>query len=58
MAEEVKKKLIAGVKSFKMGTVEDFTNFINAVIDEKVSTTSNAILTRQKKTPRLKYGWW
>jgi 1-pyrroline-5-carboxylate dehydrogenase len=35
MAEEVKKKLIAGVKSFKMGTVEDFTNFINAVIDEK-----------------------
>ena len=35
MAEEVKKKLIAGVKSFKMGSVEDFTNFINAVIDEK-----------------------
>ena len=35
IAEEVKKKLIAGVKSFKMGTVEDFTNFINAVIDEK-----------------------
>ncbi|MFI5155576.1 MAG: L-glutamate gamma-semialdehyde dehydrogenase [Chitinophagales bacterium] len=35
MAEEVKKKLIAGVKSFKMGGVEDFSNFINAVIDEK-----------------------
>lgn len=35
IAEEVKKKLVAGVKSFKMGTVEDFTNFINAVIDEK-----------------------
>jgi len=35
IAEEVKKKLIAGVQSFKMGTVEDFTNFINAVIDEK-----------------------
>jgi 1-pyrroline-5-carboxylate dehydrogenase len=35
IAEEVKKKLIAGVKSFKMGTVEDFTNFMNAVIDEK-----------------------
>ena len=28
IAEEVKKKLVAGVKSFKMGTVEDFTNFI------------------------------
>lgn len=35
IAEEVKKKLIAGVKSFKMGTPENFTNFINAVIDEK-----------------------
>src|SRR5579871_6739424 len=35
IAEEVKKKLIAGAKSFKMGNVEDFSNFINAVIDEK-----------------------
>ena len=35
IAEEVKKKLIAGVKSFKMGSVEDFSNFVNAVIDEK-----------------------
>ncbi|RYF84840.1 MAG: aldehyde dehydrogenase family protein, partial [Chitinophagaceae bacterium] len=35
IAEEVKRKLIEGVKSFKMGTVEDFTHFINAVIDEK-----------------------
>jgi 1-pyrroline-5-carboxylate dehydrogenase len=35
IAEEVKMKLIAGVKSFKMGSPEDFTNFINAVIDEK-----------------------
>src|SRR5688500_10290387 len=35
MADEVRQKLIDGVKSFKMGTVEDFSNFINAVIDEK-----------------------
>jgi 1-pyrroline-5-carboxylate dehydrogenase len=35
IADEVKKKLIVGVKSFKMGTTEDFTNFVNAVIDEK-----------------------
>lgn len=35
MADEVRQKLIEGVKSFKMGTVEDFTNFVNAVIDEK-----------------------
>lgn len=31
----IKKKLVAEIKSMKMGTVEDFTNFINAVIDEK-----------------------
>ena len=35
MAAEVKKKLVELVKSMQMGTVEDFTNFINAVIDEK-----------------------
>jgi 1-pyrroline-5-carboxylate dehydrogenase len=35
IAEEVKKKLVAGIKSMKMGTVEDFSNFVNAVIDEK-----------------------
>ncbi len=35
MAEEVKKLLVEGVKSFKMGSVEDFGNFVNAVIDEK-----------------------
>ena len=35
IAPAVKKKLVEAVKSMKMGTVEDFTNFINAVIDEK-----------------------
>ena len=35
MSAEVKKKLVDAVKTMKMGTVEDFTNFINAVIDEK-----------------------
>ena len=35
IAKEVKKLLVEGVNSFKMGNVEDFTNFINAVIDEK-----------------------
>ena len=34
MADKVKQLLIEGVNSFKMGTVEDFENFINAVIDE------------------------
>ncbi len=35
IADAVKQKLRAGIESFKMGSVEDFTNFINAVIDEK-----------------------
>ncbi len=35
LAEEVRSKLVSGIKTFKMGTVEDFSNFINAVIDEK-----------------------
>ncbi|MES2394566.1 MAG: L-glutamate gamma-semialdehyde dehydrogenase [Bacteroidota bacterium] len=33
--DEVKHQLLADLKSFKMGPTEDFTNFINAVIDEK-----------------------
>ncbi|MEO5889237.1 MAG: L-glutamate gamma-semialdehyde dehydrogenase [Ferruginibacter sp.] len=35
LAAEIKKKLVAEIKTMKMGTTEDFTNFINAVIDEK-----------------------
>jgi 1-pyrroline-5-carboxylate dehydrogenase len=35
IAEEVKRLLIEGVQSFKVGTVEDFGNFVNAVIDER-----------------------
>lgn len=49
MAEEVKKKLIAGVKSFKMGTVENFTNFINAVIDEKSFDNIKRYIDHAKK---------
>ena len=35
IADAVKEKMLAGIKSFSMGSVEDFSNFINAVIDEK-----------------------
>ncbi|HET6226950.1 MAG TPA: aldehyde dehydrogenase family protein, partial [Bacteroidia bacterium] len=49
IAEEVKKKLIAGVKSFKMGTPEDFTNFINAVIDEKSFDNIKRYIDNAKK---------
>jgi len=49
LAEEVKKKLIAGVKSFKMGSPEDFTNFINAVIDEKSFDKIKSYIDNAKK---------
>jgi 1-pyrroline-5-carboxylate dehydrogenase len=34
IANQVIEKLVAEVKTMKMGPVDDFTNFINAVIDE------------------------
>lgn len=52
IAEEVKKKLIAGVKSFKMGTVENFSNFINAVIDEKSFNNIKQYIDNAKKDPK------
>jgi 1-pyrroline-5-carboxylate dehydrogenase len=35
IANKVKQLLIEGIASFKIGSVEEFGNFINAVIDEK-----------------------
>src|SRR5688500_13786306 len=49
MADEVKRKLIAGVKSFRMGTPEDFRNFINAVIDEKSFENIKKYIDNAKK---------
>lgn len=52
IAEEVKKKLVAGVKSFQMGSVEDFRNFINAVIDEKSFDSIKGYIDASKKDPK------
>jgi len=49
MADEVKTKLIAALKSMKMGTVEDFSNFINAVIDEKSFSSITKYIDNAKK---------
>ncbi len=35
LAKEIKEKLIKEVRTMKMGVVDDFSNFVNAVIDEK-----------------------
>ena len=52
LAAEVKKKVIEGVKSFKMGTVEDFSNFVNAVIDERSFTKIQSYIEKAKKDPK------
>ncbi|MCK9402546.1 MAG: L-glutamate gamma-semialdehyde dehydrogenase [Chitinophagaceae bacterium] len=49
MAAEVKTKLVAAIKSMKMGTVEDFSNFVNAVIDEKSFNSITKYIDRAKK---------
>jgi 1-pyrroline-5-carboxylate dehydrogenase len=49
MAAAVKDKLVAALKTVKMGTVEDFTNFVNAVIDEKSFDKIKSYIDNAKK---------
>lgn len=49
MAAEVKKKLVAEIKTMKMGVVDDFTNFVNAVIDEKSFDKLESYIKAAKK---------
>jgi 1-pyrroline-5-carboxylate dehydrogenase len=49
IAKDVKKKLVEGIRSFKMGTVEDFSNFINAVIDERSFDKIKNYIDKAKK---------
>ncbi|MBN8854647.1 MAG: 1-pyrroline-5-carboxylate dehydrogenase [Sphingobacteriales bacterium 50-39] len=57
LAAEIKDKLVKGVKSFKMGAVEDFTNFINAVIDEKSFDKISSYLDKAKQDPKAAEIW-
>ncbi len=47
--QEVKKYLLADLASFKMGTPENFTNFINAVIDERSFDKIRGYIEQVKK---------
>ncbi len=49
IAQQVKKKLVAEIKTMKMGSVEDFTCFINAVIDEKSFDKLEGYIKQVKK---------
>jgi 1-pyrroline-5-carboxylate dehydrogenase len=54
LAAEIKKKLVATVKTMKMGSTEDFGNFINAVIDEKSFDKLEGYINRAKKDKNVK----
>lgn len=49
LADAIKKKLVAEIKTMKMGPVDDFTNFINAVIDEKSFDKLESYIRQAKK---------
>ncbi len=49
MWDELKEKLVAQVKSIKMGSPEDFTNFMTAVIDEASFDKLSMFIDNAKK---------
>lgn len=54
IAGEIKSKLVAAIHSMKMGPVEDFGNFVNAVIDEKSFDKLQGYIENAKKDPSVK----
>lgn len=53
LADEIKSKLIEQVATLKMGGVEDFTNFITAVIDEKSFDKISTYINNAKQNPQV-----
>jgi 1-pyrroline-5-carboxylate dehydrogenase len=53
LAAAVKERLEKGIASFKMGTVEDFSNFINAVIDERSFDKIKNYIDKAKADPSV-----
>src|SRR5688572_11507458 len=51
IAAEVKEKMIAGLNAMSIGSVEDFSNFINAVIDEKSFRKIESYITNAASDP-------
>jgi 1-pyrroline-5-carboxylate dehydrogenase len=54
LAAEIKKKLVATIKTMKMGSTEDFGNFINAVIDEKSFDKLEGYIKNARKDKSVK----
>lgn len=54
IADKVIENLVAEVKTMKMGPVDDFTNFINAVIDEKAFKSITKYIDGAKRSKDAK----
>ena len=54
LASAIRKKLVAGINSFKMGSVEDMGNFINAVIDEKSFNKIKTYIDKARRSSKAK----
>jgi 1-pyrroline-5-carboxylate dehydrogenase len=54
IASAVKTKLVKTVQSMKVGSVEDFSNFVNAVIDEKSFDNITRYINKAKKDKKAK----
>ena len=50
----VQKHLLADLETMKMGSPEDFTNFINAVIDERAFDKISHFIAQAKKSKKAK----
>ncbi len=50
---KVKERLLADVKSIKMGDVTDFSNYMGAVIDKKAFTRIKGYIDEAKKNPNI-----
>jgi 1-pyrroline-5-carboxylate dehydrogenase len=50
---QIKEYLLADLAAMKMGTTEDFTNFINAVIDEKAFNKISGYIDEAKRSDKV-----
>jgi 1-pyrroline-5-carboxylate dehydrogenase len=51
--EDVKKHMLADLAEIKMGPTEDFSNFVNAVIDEKAFDKISGYISAAKNDPNV-----
>ena len=54
LAANIKEKLVKAVQTMKVGSVEDFSNFVNAVISEKSFDKITGYINKAKKDKKAK----